>query len=192
MLWRLSGVIGVATVWIGISTLMFVGHLKLIDPRPVSYLGVNPSTQVAFSGVLLVSAVLFVGFAFYLAMRLRAGFLFLLFFLVGQIGQVISGLVPIGSETRFGQIHTPAAFTLAFSFPLLITAFTISQLKSPGRRLYMFLLSFELITFTIGIGSFIFTKGVAPLSEILAAIGFHIWIIVVTFTFQKLPQKSNK
>lgn len=159
---------------------MIVGGLKLIDPRPISYLGVNPSTRRAFSVILLVSAALFVSFAFYVVHELKAGVLFLLIFLIGQVGQLISALVPIGSHTVIGQIHTTAAFTLAFSFPLLILAFTLSRLHSPFRRLYAILLAFELITFTVGIGSFIFTRGAAPLSEIFAAIGFHVWIIVIT------------
>ncbi len=188
-LWRYSGTVGVAVVWMGISILMLAGNLSLIDPRPISYLGLNPSTATAFTGILLLSAGLFTGFAFYIAHAYRTNFWFLFFFLTGQAGQVIAALVPISSETDLGQIHTPAAFTLAFSFPLLIAAFTLSQKRVQYRKLYCWLLVFELVTFAIGIGSFIFTRGAAPLGEIVTALGFHIWIIFAAITS---PRPTNR
>ena len=177
--WRYSGVLGVGVIWLGTLFLMRVAHLKLLDTRPISFLGAHPSTGTAFSVMLVVSSTLFVVSAFYIKQIFHQGVWFLLVFLIGQMGQIIAALVPITSQTSLGHVHTPAAFTLAFSFPLLIFIFTMSQLKSNYRMLYICLLVFELITFAIGINLFIFTHGLAPFSEMLAAIGFHVWLIVL-------------
>ncbi len=107
---------------------------------------------------------------------------FMLYFLIGQAGQVIAAITPYGNKSNFKLIHTVAAFTLAFSLPLLIRQFAISQSGKRHHKLYLSLLRLEQLAFLIGIGLFVFTKGIAPLGEALPAIGFHIWIIVVTYT----------
>ncbi len=66
--------------------------------------------------------------------------------------------------------------TLAF----LIREFARPQQKSPHYRSYRRLLRLEEVMFVIGIGLFVFTMGVAPMGEMLPALGFHAWIIYVT------------
>ncbi len=153
--------------------------LGFIDTRPISYLGVDPSTSTLFSASLLVSAMLFICFALYAQRMFRVQKRFLWYFIIGQIGQIITALVPYNGSNKI--IHTVAGFTLAFSLPLLIQQFVASQKNSHYRELYKGLLWFEFITFGSGISLFIFTSSLAPLGEILAAIGFHLWIIAVTF-----------
>jgi hypothetical protein len=78
-----------------------------------------------------------------------------------------------------------AAFTLAFSLPLLIKQFTIAQRAKEHYTLYLSLLRIEQVSFIVGMALFIFTRGLAPLGEALPAIGFHLWILVVTCNVSK-------
>jgi hypothetical protein len=180
-IWRYSGALGVLVVWIGLSLAMRRAGLGLIGDDPISYLGSIPLTARTFSGILLVSSMLFTGFAFYTWRTFSAGPLFLAFFIIGQVGQAIAALAEIGEQSSLAVVHTSAAYALGFSFPLLVWQFTRTQTKSRHYHLFLKLLVFELVTFTVGMGAFIFTKGYAPISEILVAIGFHIWILVLAF-----------
>lgn len=178
---KYSGVIGVLVLWTGIVAAMRIAGLGIIDARPISYLGVDAQTAVLFSGSLLISAFLFVNFAFYVRREFKVRGRFLMYFLIGQTGQVIAAISPYGSNSKFKTIHTVAAFILAFSLPLLIQSFTASQTGHSRHQLFVWLLRLEQLTFVIGIGLFVFTKGIAPLGEALPAIGFHAWIIALTF-----------
>ncbi len=102
------------------------------------------------------------------------------YFLIGQAGQIIAAFTPYGMDSSLRLVHTLAAYTLAFSLPLLIRQFARSQAKS-GLNIYRRLFLLELLLFVVGIGIFSFTKGIAPLGEALPAVGFHLWIFVVTF-----------
>lgn len=177
---RYSGIVGVIVLWTGIVIAMTRAHLGLIDSRPISYLGVNASTAALFSGSLLLSSFLFICFAYYVKHSFHIRNRFMVYFLVGQVGQIIAAVVPYGSHSRYRAVHTVAAFTLAFSLPLLIRQFALSQSKSKHAQTYIKLLRFEQLSFIVGIGLFIFTKGIAPLGEALPTIGFHVWIIAVS------------
>jgi hypothetical membrane protein len=175
-----SGVVGVLVLWTGIATAMHRTGLGLIDRRPISHLGVDPASAMLFSGSLLISAFLFINFAYYIKRTFGVTNRFMTYFLIGQAGQIIAAITPYGEGSPYKLAHTIAAFTLAFSLPLLIQQFAASQTSSAYHNLYVRLLRFEQLTFVIGIGLFVFTEGIAPLGEALPTIGFHTWIIVVT------------
>lgn len=187
---RYSGLIGVVILWLGISLAMFRTGLGFIDNRPISYLGVDPASSMLFSVSLLASAFLFFGFGFYVRQAFGVKNRFLPYLIIGQMGQIIAAIAPYGMQSQYKRIHTVAAFTLAFSLPFLIRAFARSQNKSRYRNIYSGLLRLEEIAFIVGIGLFVFTKGIAPLGEALPAIGFHVWIIVVTFVSRPTTAKS--
>jgi len=187
-----SGVCGVLILWISITVAMHRAHLGLIDARPISYLGVNSVSQTLFSVSLLISAFLFVTFGYYIKRQFQVTNNFMAYFLIGQAGQVIAALSPYGMHSRYKMIHTVAAFTLAFSLPFLIQQFALSQSTSQHHRLFVFLLRIEQCAFLIGISLFIFTEGIAPLGEALPALGFHIWIIVLTYIAFRLENQHSK
>ncbi len=188
--WRYSGLIGVAILWFGISLAMFRTGLSFIDNRPISYLGVDPASSVLFSISLLASAFLFISFGFYVRQVFNVTNRFLPYLIIGQIGQIIAAIAPYGMQSQYKRIHTVAAFVLAFSLPFLIRAFAHSQANSRYKNIYSRLVRLELVAFIVGIGLFVFTKGIAPLGEALPAIGFHAWIIVVTFIPRPTEAKS--
>jgi hypothetical membrane protein len=177
---KYSGILGVLIIWLGIGAAMFIARLGLFSNLPISSLGVNPKTSVLFSLSLLTSAALFIKFAFYVRQKFKVKNRFLTYFMIGQFGQIIVALVPYGNNSRYKLIHTIAAFTLAFSLPFLIGQFYFSQSNSKFKSLYKSLLILEVGLFVVGIGAFVFAKGVAPLGEILPTMGFHLWIITVS------------
>jgi len=179
-LWRFSGVVGVAILWVTVTASMSRAGLGIIDNRPLSYLGVNTSTAHLFSIGLLLSSAGFVGFAFYVYRIYQPGRNFLIYFLIGQLGQIIAAIVPYGDNSKYRLIHTVAAFVLAFSLPLFIGSFARSQKLKPHAKLFKQLFVFELLLFVVGMAIFTQTDGIAPIGEALPAIGFHIWICIIT------------
>ncbi len=176
-----SGVAGVAVLWTGVLLAMQRAGLGLIDSRPFSSLGVDPASARLFSVSLLLSALLFVNFAYYVKSAFHVHNRFMLYFLIGQAGQAVAAVTPYGDNSPYRLLHTVAAFSLAFSLPLLIRQFAASESRSRHHPLYRRLLRLEQLSFVVGIGLFMFARGIAPLGQALPAIGFHIWIIAVTY-----------
>lgn len=181
-----TGLLAVFVVWAGTLMSMYRTGLGLLDARPISILSTEPSSRLLFSGSLVASALLFICFAYYINTKFAVNNTFLKYFIAGQIGQIILALSPYG-ETLIGVIHLLAALTLAFSLPLLIKQFMLSQHKSPYQRTYMYLFRLEQIALVIGLGLFVFARGLVPLGEAMPAIGFHLWILVVTYIAIKRP-----
>lgn len=179
---RYSGVAGVVILWTTTLLAMRRASLGLVDNRPLSHLGVDPLSSMLFSTGLVISSALFIKFALYIMATHRANSRFFIYFLIGQAGQIIVAIAPYGMNSSYRLIHTIAAFTLAFSLPLLIREFARSQGDSQYQPLYRTLFMLELVMFVVGMGIFTMTRGIAPMGEILPAVGFHIWIIVVTLT----------
>ncbi len=182
---------GIVILWTTIILGMSRTGLKLVDSRPISYLGVDPMSATLFSVGLIVSAVLFTIFGLYVRKNFAVKNRFLMYLLIGQAGQIITAISPYGMQSEYKLIHTIAAFTLALSLPPLIRSFAHSQTHDSHSKIYDGLYRFELVTFFIGMGLFIFTKGIAPIGEALPAIGFHVWIIVITIiAYKKLATAS--
>ena len=179
---RFTGLAGVILLWTTTLLAMLRTGLGLIDSRPLSHLGVDPLSSMLFSTGLVVSSVLFVLFALFARRTYRANKRFLIYFFIGQAGQIIVAVAPYGMDSSYRLIHTVAAFTLAFSLPFLIREFAHSQKVVRYQKLFRYLFLLELVMFVVGMGIFTMTRGIAPIGEILPAVGFHIWIIVATFT----------
>lgn len=178
---RYSGVLAVVILWSATLISMSRTGLGLFDDRPISFLGTDPASRLLFSGSLIISAFLLINYAYYVRREFAVKNKFFRYFVIGQICQIILALSPYGERTVSGVIHLIAAFTLAFSLPLLIKQFTISQQDKKHHQLYQYLLRIEQVSFIFGMGLFIFTRGLAPLGEAMPAIGFHLWILVVTY-----------
>lgn len=186
-----SGVAGIVILWTGTLLAMQRAGLSLVDTRPVSYLGVAPESSVLFSLTLLISAALFLVFGHYAKRTFQASKSFWTFLVIGQLGQMIAAITPYGDNSRYRLIHTIAAFTLAFSLPVLIRSFANSQKRSSHYRVYKLLFWTELALFVVGMSIFIFTKGIAPLGEAMPAVGFHIWIASLTYLSLRMGRTSQ-
>lgn len=180
LIYKYSGVAGVLLLWTTTLLAMSRIGLGLVDTRPLSHLGVDPWSSMLFSTGLIVSSALFIIFALYAKKTYRANNRFIIYFLIGQAGQLIVAIAPYGMNSSYRLVHTIAAFTLAFSLPFLIREFARSQTNIKHSNLFRNLFLSELVMFVLGIGIFTMTEGIAPIGEILPAVGFHIWIIAAT------------
>lgn len=93
---RYSGVVAVAILWAVVILGMVKSGLKLVDDRPISYLGINPSTAPIFNSILFISAIFFSLFGMFLYRKFKLSKLFLLAFLIGQIAQMTAALYQYG------------------------------------------------------------------------------------------------
>ena len=180
---RYFGIVGIILLWVGTIIGMLRSGLSLVDTRPISYIGVATDSALFFNSLLFLSAVCFVLFGVYLYKSIGLNKSFLLVFLIGQIGQMIAAILPYGGQYKI--VHTVAAFTLATAIPIFMYIFSKSKslgnFKTSARRLFIA----ELIFFTVGISTFIFIDGISPIAEILPALPFHLWIILITVWIQK-------
>lgn len=179
---RYSGIVGIGILWTSVGIGMLRTGLGLFDIRPISYLGTDPASAALFTYGLLVSAVLFIVFGHFVKTNFKVKNRFFLYLVIGQFGQITAALFKFEGHGYSHLTHTIAAFVLAFSLPLLTLKFYQSQSETAHYNLFRNLYRFELLTFVVGIGLFVFTKGIAPLGEILPTIGFHTWIVALTFS----------
>lgn len=173
-----SGLAAIIVIWSTVLLGMHLTGLGLFDDRPLSYIGTNPSTQTIFTTGLISSAVLVMCFGWYVYRTFRANKVFLVFLIIGQVGQIVSALAPNQGTTRI--IHTIFAFGIVFSLPILMWQFAKSQPAGSWKQSCYRLLYAEIISFVVGMGLFTLSKGVGPLGEALPAIAFHVWIYWLT------------
>jgi hypothetical protein len=175
---KYSGVGAVLILWLAIPWGMHLIGLHLFGSRPISYLGVDPRTRVLFRSALILAAVLMSIFGIRVRQVFRAGNGFLCFLIIGQLSQIVTALVIDSGQMK--QVHTIAAFAIAFSLPPLLWRFAVSQSSGPFRKLSRSLFFAELVSFTLGLGLFIAVSGVGAFGEILTVLFFHLWAVTVT------------
>ncbi len=173
---RYSGPAAVFVLWGGILQSMRLAGLSFFSSLPLSKLGVSKRSDFIFGATLIISAVLLMLFCLYLNKTFRVGRKFTVVFMIGQVAQIVAALVPYGGASK--NIHSVAAFVLAFSLPILIWLFAKTQ-TGRLRKLANKLFWVELAFFIVGIGTFVLTNKVAPLAQALPAVGFHIWLIAL-------------
>lgn len=174
----LSGPSAVAVLWTtNIVGMRRIG-LSVVDREPLSILGTIPSTRPLFVGGLLAAAMLFVVFAFVVHAKMRLPSSFLIVFVLAMAGQVVVALVPIdGAGARHG-VHTMAGLVLGGCLPVLMWRFAAGQEAGRWRRAAISLVGLEFVGTVVGIA--LSRSMRAPLAEVAAAFGFHVWTIVVT------------
>jgi len=175
---RYAGLAAVATLWICVGAGMYRAGLGFFDPRPISYLGTDPTAELLFRGGLIVAALLVAGFAWFVWDRFRAPDSFLAATLIGLVGQVVAAVVPLAGHGVGRAAHNAGGIVLGLSLPVLMWRFARGQ--PPGRRRTQSyrLCWLEVAACIVGVG--LSMAGKAPIAEILPALGFHLWILRVT------------
>lgn len=150
----------------------------LTGDRAISYLGTDPRTMALFRGGLLVATVLLLGFAWAVERSLARPTGFFGVFLVGMAGQAVVATVPIAGEGVSHAVHTTGGIVLGLSLPLFIWRFAAGQPPGRWRRQSYGLLWLEVVAVLAGVA--LSRVHLAVVAEVLPAVGFHLWIIVVT------------
>lgn len=150
--------------------------LSVTDDRPISYLGTDPRSMVLFRGGLMVATFLLVGFAWAVHRRLARPSGFLVVFLVGMAGQAVVATVSIAGEAA--TLHTTGGIVLGLSLPLLMWRFAAAQSPGRWRRQSYGLMWLEVASVVAGVA--LSRAEQAVVAEVVPAVVFHLWIIVVT------------
>lgn len=183
---RFAGVAAVAVLWTTVGVGMWRTGLAVTDDRPISYLGTDPRAMVLFRGGLIVATVLLVGFAWVVERRLARPTGFFVVFLVGMVGQAVVATVPIAGEGASHAVHTTGGIVLGLSLPLLIWRFAAGQSPGRWRRQSYGLTWLEVAGVVAGVA--LSRARRAVIAEVLPAVVFHLWIIVVTVRWRAWRQ----
>lgn len=177
---RYSGFIAVASVWVSIPLSILIARLNILSDMPISSLGTNQSTKHLFIAGLLLSALAFSAFAIRAYKILDSSVLAPAILIAGQIAQVIVAVTPYNVTSVIRPIHVIAAYILAFSMPVAMGFYSFTAKNLKFRDINIVLLQLEILLFTLGLGWFIFAPSAGALSEILTAVVFDVWVVVVT------------
>jgi hypothetical protein len=175
---RWTGVAAVVALWVTVAVGIALTDLMLIDDRPISHLGTVARSRTLFSVGLVLAALLLAAFFMFVWRAFAARPSFLVAALVGQVGQVVAAVVPISGAGSAHAVHTAAGLILGLSLPLLMWRFAAGLAAAPWRPAASRLCWLEVAACVAGV--ILSRAGVATLAEILPALGFHLWIAVVT------------
>ncbi len=153
--------------------------LGLAEPRTISYLGTDPRSASLFRAGLIVATLLLVAFAWAVNRRLarrRTGFLTV--FLVGMAGQAVVATVSVAGHGASHDVHTTAGIILGLSLPVLMWRFAAAQPPGPWRKKSYAMMWVSVVSTVVGVA----LSGArrAGIAEVVPAIAFHLWIVLVT------------
>lgn len=176
---RYGGGAAVIILWGCVAAGMDRTGLGFFDDRPVSYLGTDPRSALVFRGGLVAAAVLMAGFAWFVGHWFASPRSFLVVFLTGLVGQVVAAGVRLTGPGPSHAVHTVGGLVLGASLPLLMWRFAAGLPVGSRRRAWGYgLCRIELAACVVGVG--LSASGRAPIAEIVPALGFHLWVAVVT------------
>ncbi|MDQ3123177.1 MAG: hypothetical protein M3Q14_00620 [bacterium] len=176
-----SGIAGIAILWLSVITSLILTRFNVLGTLPISYLGVYDNSRYLFNGGLILSALLLLLFMCHVGRQIILSKVFLAVFFLGQLSQIIVALTAYNSQSIEKTIHVIFAFALALTLPVSMYAFK----KSPGvtgniKLMTSRLLNIELVMFVLGIGWFVRASAAGALSEMIVAVVFDVWIIVLS------------
>lgn len=176
---RYGGVAAVLILWGCVAAGMDRTGLGFLDDRPISFLGTDPRSALVFRGGLMVAAVLMAGFAWFVDDWFSSPTSFLAVFLTGLVGQVVAAVVLLTGPGPSHAVHTVGGLVLGASLPVLMWRFAAGLPARSRRRAWGYgLCGLELVACVVGVG--LSASGRAPIAEIVPALGFHLWVGVVT------------
>lgn len=165
-------------LWTTVGLGMWRAGLEPTGDRPISYLGSDSRTMVLFRGGLLIATILLAGFgwAVHRLLGRRTGFLAV--FLVGMAGQAVVATVSIAGDPPSHTVHSTGGIVLGLSLPVFMWRFAAGQRPGDWRRRSYGLMWLEVAACVAGIA--LSQSRRAVVAELLPALVFHLWIVVVT------------
>lgn len=186
LLSKYGGMAAIAILWLSVGFSILLVRLDILGDLPVSYLGVYQQSQYIFNTGLILSASLLIVFVYYLDKRIQLTWAFKSVFIFGQLCQILVALTPYNAPTIVRPVHTVAGFSLAITLPLGIWLFSRTpHLPHPIRRSARVFFFVELVLFVLGIGWFVLAATGGALAEIVTALAFDSWIIVLSIQLNR-------
>lgn len=187
---RLTGVAGVAVLWATVGLGMWRTGLGLAERRTISYLGTDPRSASLFRAGLIIATLLLVAFAWEVnrGFPRRTGFFAL--FLVGMAGQAVVASVSLAGDGASHAVHTTAGIILGLSLPLLMWRFAAGQTPGPWRRRSYAVMWLSVVATVAGIA--LSRARLAGIAEVVPAVAFHLWIVVVTLGWPRWHHPAGR
>lgn len=174
---RWSGPAGVAVLWVGIGSAVARSGFPVGGDQPLSRLVDDGRARALFEGSLVLAAVLFLLFGLHVARTHPVGSGFTPLLTAGMLGQLVAGIVPIGPVGQSNPVHVAAGLVLGGTIPFFLWRYASAQPGPRWRRRATALFLAQAAATLAGIALSRF--GVAALAEIIPAVGFHAWILVI-------------
>lgn len=168
----------VTVLWVGIGAAAVRTGFALTGDLPLSRLAHESGGRMLFGPSLVVASVLFVIFCIEVRRRYPVGRGFTTLMVSAMAGQFVAGVIPIGTAGTSNPLHVAAGLLLGAAIPLFLWRFAAGQ--QPGRwRLTAYTLFLaEAVASVAGVA--LSQQGVAALAEVVPAVFFHLWVVVVT------------
>lgn len=182
------GVLGVAVLWAGLSLSVVRTQLDIFGVQPLSSLGVNKASEGLFSTSLVLSAMLFICYGWFLYSKFSPWKAFIIVFIISHIGELVTGLVQYGGRQKI--VHTVAAFGWALTIPVAMYFFQKSLKHNLLLRPAKYFLWAQMVATIIGIAAFIALGKALPLCQLFIALPFHAWVIYTTVFIVRYKNES--
>jgi hypothetical protein len=177
---RYSALIGIVGTWLLFIIGMAQTNLKLLDSRPLSYLGIS-SFAPYFKIGLIAGVCLMAVFYNYLQQTFMPSRAFKLTYFIGLLMQTIVALTPYRSNNTFQWLHWTAAIILALALVCAPWLFSASQnISSSAKRISRGVTKAYLIILLIET-MFLLTLKYYVISELINLLIFDSWILYLTF-----------
>lgn len=184
---RYAGLAGITTLWATIGAGIIRSGFDVGGQHPLSDLVADPRARLAFQVGLVVGALCFVAFHSWVRHRYPVGAGFSVLMLVGMAAQAIAGLVRIDGTGSAHTLHTTSGLILGASVPLFMWRFAAGQSPGAWRRTSYLLFWLEFAACIVGYA--LSVRRVAAVAEMLPAVCFHLWIVVLTL--HGAPQRAH-
>jgi hypothetical membrane protein len=175
---RASGALAVAVLWIGIGVAIARTNFRVSGDLPLSRLAAANEAGSTFGPSLVLAALLFIVFSFDLTRRYPTSRAFAPLMVTAMAGQIVAGVVPIGDGDESAPVHVIAGLVLGGLIPVFLCVFALSQRPRSWRQTAFGLFVAQATGTMTGV--VLSRMGVAALAEIIPALAFHAWVIVVT------------
>lgn len=174
---RYTGLAAIAVLWTFIPIALWQSHLSLTGSAPLNELSQERGADLWFSGGLALAALLLVPFHGYLTERYTLSAWFSGLMLAGIVAQFAAAVVPMGEDLR-SSVHQIAAAVFGAVIPLILWRFAMEQHAGRWRDLCFALVAVDVVACALGIA--LAATDHPALGQVVAMIGFHLWVVAVT------------
>ena len=168
----------IAVLWVGIGVAVLRTGFEVLGDLPLSRLAADGRAEPIFGPSLVVAALLFVVFCVEVTRRYPVGRAFAVVMVAAMGGQLVAGVVPIGAPGESDPVHVAGGLVLGGLIPVFLGLYAVAQPAGPWRRTAIGLFLAQLAATVVGVA--LSGAGRAAVAEMVPALLFHLWVVVVT------------
>lgn len=174
---KYAGIAAIVLEYTSISLFMLFTHQTLSLHNPISYYSTLDSTTYLFSATFSIAALLFAWWGTWIAKERNLHKYFKITLFIALFAQILMSWLP--DKGSYQQLHSITAVIIGFCMPALIYFYNQANTHKKTKLLFsLFVITEILMLFFYPIS---LSLGFALITELIAGISFHIWVILVTF-----------